>query len=173
VFADSATFGGLYDAVSRINAAFEGPMDTVSFSAALVLTGTRSVLDVSHTLRPNVGVMPATLIPASVADYTSAPESYELFQNYPNPFNPTTTIEFELPQAAFVTLKVYNLLGQEIATLFSREEMTDGLQEVEFDAAGLPTGVYIYRLTADGIADEDEGTAAESFVSVKKMVLVK
>ena len=174
-FADTATYDAMFDAVSRINAAFEGPVDTVDggFTGFLTLTGTRSVMDVYHTLRPNIGVIPATIVPIAVVDYAAVPESFTLQQNYPNPFNPTTTIEFELPQSSLVTLKVYNLLGQEIATLFDREELTDGQQDVEFDATNLPSGVYIYRLIADGIADEDEGTSAQSFVSVKKMVLVK
>ncbi len=174
-WADTATYDAMYDAVSRINAAFEGPVDTVDggFTGFLSLTGTRSILEVAHTLRPNDGVVPARIEPLAMAGFEAEPESYSLRQNYPNPFNPTTTIEFELLQSAVVSLKVYNLLGQEVANLIDREELSDGLQDVEFDATNLPSGVYIYRLVADGVADEYDDAAPQSFVSVKKMVLVK
>lgn len=90
----------------------------------------------------------------------SIPEKFELSQNYPNPFNPTTTIKFALPEAGNVSLKVYNQLGKEVATL------TDGFRnsgtyEINFNASELSSGVYFYKLTAG---------ATEM---VKKMVLVK
>ena len=91
----------------------------------------------------------------------------------PNPFNPTTTISFDLPQTSIVTLKIYNTLGQEGATLFDREELEEGVQEVTFEAQSFATGVYYYRLIADGLADEDNEIAGQTFVSVKKMLLVK
>ena len=100
------------------------------------------------------------------------PDQFSLDQNYPNPFNPTTTIQFTLPQQAFVTLKVYNTLGQEVAKLVDHEMMEGGTQEVEFDASSLTSGVYFYRIVAEGIAD-DEGTPGERFMSVKKMLMIK
>lgn len=72
---------------------------------------------------------------------------YALTQNFPNPFNPTTTIRFSLPEASFVTLKVFDMLGREITELIS-EVKSSGEYEVEFDGTGLPSGTYIYRLTA-------------------------
>lgn len=102
----------------------------------------------------------------------SVPEEYALAQNYPNPFNPSTTIEFELVEPAIVTLKVYNTLGQEVAVLANNELMDDGIQEIEFNASSLASGIYFYRLTAQTVGDE-EGYVSESFVSVKKMVLMK
>lgn len=71
-----------------------------------------------------------------------------------------------------MTLKIYNILGQEVATLLNHESMEDGLQEIQFNANNLPSGVYFYRLSAQGIPDEDGG-AAQSFSAVKKMLLLK
>ncbi len=88
------------------------------------------------------------------------PENFHLHQNYPNPFNPTTTIGYELSANCFVSLKVYDMLGREVKTLVNEVEKAGGY-EVTFDASGLPSGVYFYRLTA--------GT----FVSAKKMLLIK
>jgi hypothetical protein len=88
------------------------------------------------------------------------PSDYNLEQNYPNPFNPTTNIRFNLPEANQVTLKVYNTLGQEAATLVN-EFMNAGTYEVNFDAQNLPTGTYFYSITAG------------DYKSVKKMLLIK
>jgi len=74
------------------------------------------------------------------------PSRFQLEQNYPNPFNPSTTIQFEIPQADFVTLEVYTLLGQEVATLVN-EVRPAGRYTERFDAAGIASGVYLYRLT--------------------------
>jgi hypothetical protein len=88
------------------------------------------------------------------------PIQYSLEQNYPNPFNPTTTISFTLPHSATATLKVFNALGQEVATLVNG--ITEaGRHEVKFDGAGLASGVYFARLISG------------DFASMKKMMLVK
>jgi hypothetical protein len=100
------------------------------------------------------------------------PTVYTLYQNYPNPFNPSTMISFDLPEDALVTLKLYNIVGQEVATLYNREEIGAGTEEVEFDASSLPSGVYIYRLVAEGL-NEDGLTTGSNFTYVKKMMLVK
>jgi hypothetical protein len=75
------------------------------------------------------------------------PEEFLLSQNYPNPFNPTTRISFTLSEAGFVTLKVYDILGREVTTLFSKV-MSAGKYEVDFDASQLPSGTYIYSINA-------------------------
>ena len=81
-----------------------------------------------------------------MANRNSEPETNaELFQNSPNPFNPSTVISFRLPKASFVTLKVYNLLGQEVAVLINGNE-SPGLKNVTFNAGNLPSGLYFYRL---------------------------
>ncbi|MBN1352656.1 SBBP repeat-containing protein [candidate division KSB1 bacterium] len=88
------------------------------------------------------------------------PGRYWLAQNYPNPFNPTTTIEFALPQSAFIRLKVYNLLGEEVATLIA-EQQAAGIHKLNWDATGLASGVYLYRLEAG------------DFVDVQKLILLR
>jgi hypothetical protein len=100
------------------------------------------------------------------------PAQYRLMQNYPNPFNPTTTIEFALPADGLVTLKVYNMLGQEVATLIDNQLMDEGTNEVSFDATSLASGVYFYRLIAQGVANED-GLVGPTVTKVMKMMLVK
>ncbi|MDI6803879.1 MAG: T9SS type A sorting domain-containing protein [Bacteroidota bacterium] len=75
------------------------------------------------------------------------PQEFKLEQNYPNPFNPATTIKFQLPIASSVSLKVYNVLGQEVSDLLNGE-INAGIYEVAFDASKLSSGIYYYRLTA-------------------------
>jgi hypothetical protein len=88
------------------------------------------------------------------------PQGFSLTQNYPNPFNPSTTIEFSLPKQSKVTLTVYNLLGQEVATLVSAT-LGAGRYSTQFDASKLSSGIYVYRLTAD------------NFMKASKMMLIK
>ena len=90
----------------------------------------------------------------------SFPTEYILYQNFPNPFNPTTTIKYQIPEMSFVSLKVYDVLGNEIVTLIN-EEKPIGSYEVEFDGRGLSSGIYFYKLQAG------------SFVETKKMILLK
>ena len=88
------------------------------------------------------------------------PVSYSLGQNYPNPFNPTTRIDYSIKQAGFVTLKIYDMLGKEVAVLVNGNKPA-GYYTVEFNGSNLPSGVYIYRLTAG------------KFSSSKKLMLMK
>jgi len=92
------------------------------------------------------------------------PNQFLVHQNYPNPFNPTTIIRYDLPKESRVVLKIYNTLGQEVKTVV--DGMQDaGFKSVEWQANNLPSGIYIYRLSAE--AD------GKSFVDVKKLLLVK
>ncbi len=77
-------------------------------------------------------------------------KSFELSQNYPNPFNPTTEISFSVAKAGMVTLKVYDILGREVATLVN-ENMSNGKYSISFDASKLSSGTYIYQLNANGV----------------------
>ncbi|MBI5661276.1 MAG: T9SS type A sorting domain-containing protein [Ignavibacterium album] len=96
--------------------------------------------------------------------YSSLPESFILEQNYPNPFNPSTKIKFSIPnvgsELAQTVLMVYDILGNEVATLVN-EEKPAGVYEVEFNASQLSSGIYFYKLTAG------------SFTEIKKMLLIK
>ncbi len=172
-FMPLSIYAGLDTVVAKINGAFDNPAtdDTLQGWASPKLTwkAYTSVYQVSY-LKPNPGVAPKNRHAGETVD--QVPTEFALSQNYPNPFNPTTTIEFELPQTSIVTLKVYNLLGQEVATLFDREEI-ELSETVEFDASSLPSGVYLYRIVAETIADVDAGIGSETFTQVKKMVLVK
>ncbi|MFA3784148.1 T9SS type A sorting domain-containing protein [Melioribacteraceae bacterium 4301-Me] len=78
------------------------------------------------------------------------PNEFRLYQNYPNPFNPTTTIRFSIPQREHVTLKVFDVLGREVATLVDKKQEA-GYYEKKFNAENLPSGMYIYRLTAEKV----------------------
>jgi hypothetical protein len=96
----------------------------------------------------------------AIEDKQIIPSDYNLYQNYPNPFNPSTTIIFSLPQNDRVTLKVFDVLGNEIKQL-TDGNLNAGIHEVKFNAQGLPSGFYIYRLTT------------LNFSSSKKMLLLK
>jgi hypothetical protein len=101
-----------------------------------------------------------TTIATAVENASAVPVQFQLEQNYPNPFNPTTTISFSLPHAANATVKVMNMLGQEVATLVDGY-MAAGSHQVTFDATKLASGSYFYKLTSG------------DFTQVKKMMLVK
>jgi hypothetical protein len=88
------------------------------------------------------------------------PQNFVLYQNYPNPFNPSTTIKFALPKASHVLLKVYNLLGQDVATLVN-ETLGPGTYERTFNAGGLASGVYLYRLQSG------------EFLTTKKLIMMR
>jgi len=88
------------------------------------------------------------------------PKVYALRQNYPNPFNPTTTISFDLPEAANVQLVIYNMMGQQVAEL-KNENMQPGFYKMNFNASHLASGVYIYRIQAN------------NFAAIKKMTILK
>lgn len=81
------------------------------------------------------------------SSFEVTPSDFKLFQNYPNPFNPTTTISFQLPEQSEVTIKVFNLLGREVATLLD-EIKPAGLHKIEFNASELTSGIYFYQLRA-------------------------
>lgn len=113
-------------------------------------TNTGKLFKISELISP-IGIHPIS---------TEIPKSYSLSQNYPNPFNPVTKIRFSLPHAGNVRLTVYDALGKEIKLLVN-ENLQAGIYETDFDAANIPSGVYFYRIEADG------------FTETKKMILLK
>jgi hypothetical protein len=146
----------------------EFSIDTSQIYWAVDYTGTkieRGVLIRKEKLfffNPATGALVGTTVFTNVSrdETIGIPSTFALHQNYPNPFNPSTTISYDLPVRARVKLVIYNLLGQEVATLVNGEQ-EPGRYNVKFDASGLPSGIYFYRLEAS------------KFVDVKKMILVK
>jgi hypothetical protein len=98
--------------------------------------------------------------PTGSIDKIILPAQFVLEQNYPNPFNPTTMLSFVISQSSFVSLKVFDVIGKEMATLIN-EEKPAGNYEIQFDASGLSSGIYYYRLEANG------------YSKTNKMVLLK
>ena len=98
---------------------------------------------------------------SDIKNETVLPVEFSLSQNYPNPFNPSTKIEYSLPVEGNITIKIFNILGQEVRTLINNELTSAGKHTVTFNAISLPTGIYIYRLQAG------------NFSSNKKMILLK
>jgi hypothetical protein len=91
---------------------------------------------------------------------TAQPQRFSLEQNYPNPFNPSTNISFSIPTQSFVSLKVFDLIGREVATLVS-EQMSAGSHSKQWNANGITSGIYFYQLKSD------------KFTETKKLVLLK
>ena len=102
-----------------------------------------------------------TIAPIGITNLnTGVPKVYSLHQNYPNPFNPSTKIKFDIPAQGHVTIKLYDILGNEVATLLDAEQ-NPGYYAAEFNASSYASGVYFYKMETP------------SFTSVKRMVLVK
>ena len=136
-----------------------------------VRVSTPGVLNLSAALLPEVLVknairivhtneMPPPPPDGSTAMERTIPKEYGLAQAYPNPFNPTTIINYQLPTDNWVTIKVYNVLGEEVTTLVD-ERQDAGYKSVKWNASSIPSGMYFYRMTVG------------SFVDVKKMLLLK
>jgi len=140
---------GTYEAT--ITAPVAMGYDTVS---AVVISGTDSV---SIFWKPIIYYAN----PVSISDKPISPNEYYLYQNSPNPFNPSTIIKYQIPEAGFVSLKIFDIVGNEVATLVNQKENA-GTHEVEFSAKGLSaSGVYFYKMQVN------------DFVNSKKMILLK
>ena len=119
-----------------------------------------STVNPGGEIRGNIGVgIPIATNVDQVS--SSVPAAFSLKQNYPNPFNPSTTIEFDIPSASHVSLKIYNMLGQEVAVLVD-EARQAGNQQVTFDAKRFASGIYLYRLSSN-----------YGFAKTMKMLLLK
>jgi hypothetical protein len=169
------------------DASFSNPTkmgDTVSFTTKDVLSYVSTAIGVTLTSGQSIyfRVLPWYTGAASASKYfltqyavikgttlggtgvqlagNGIPNKFELNQNFPNPFNPSTMISYGIPKESDVTIKVFNVLGQEVATLFAGHQVA-GTHSVTFDASKLSSGVYLYRVEAG------------NSVAVKKMVLMK
>jgi hypothetical protein len=138
---------------------------TISYSF-LTKSGAAVAVVASDTTAPNSGIIQtdgvtwSNNIAVSVENKDQIPTQYSLNQNYPNPFNPNTTINYQLVSGSYISLKVYDILGNIVAILVD-EEKPAGSYEVSFNASQLSSGIYFYKLKAG------------SFVETKKMILMK
>ncbi|MBI3364953.1 MAG: choice-of-anchor D domain-containing protein, partial [Ignavibacteriae bacterium] len=168
------------DVLQKINGAFAdggNQKDTISFLPKTRLQGVKPIAQVAF-LHKTPGIVPESFAAYDVNN-TDIPLMYVLYQNYPNPFNPTTIIRFDLPEPSVVTLKVFNVLGQQVALPIEYQVMEDGVHEVEFDGQALPSGVYFYQVIASGNVNDDgeitprDAGAGHQFTDIKKMLLIR
>jgi hypothetical protein len=140
------------------------PFDTTRIYAVGIYNGiepsTRKEKNLFVLIDPITGQVLSSFTKVEKDEAVGIPTNFALYQNYPNPFNPATTITYDLPVKSNVKLIVYNILGQEVATLVNGEQEA-GRYNVKFDASGLPSGVYFYKLEAG------------KYVEIKKMILMK
>ncbi|MCH7965142.1 MAG: T9SS type A sorting domain-containing protein [Bacteroidetes bacterium] len=142
--------------------------DVVQYVSELIIDGDDTNDELAKDLAESVnnqqtiatGIVPEGTIVFKQGLLSGEVLTYKLFDNYPNPFNPATTIKYQIPNAGFVTLNVYDVLGNEVATLVN-ERKEEGRYEITFDASTLSSGVYIYQLRVN------------EFVDTKKMILMK
>ncbi|MBS4027546.1 MAG: T9SS type A sorting domain-containing protein, partial [Ignavibacteriales bacterium] len=175
----NAFYETLHVSLTRINKAFLDTVDSNDFvlndnaiqwySPLKLRSGIGKPLYLSPFLR-STGKSTTSDVVNTLQSNT--PSKFELYQNYPNPFNPTTTIEYYLPTSAFVTLKIFNVLGQEVATVLNNKLVEEGYDEISVDASRLSSGVYYYRLAAiqsNNNVDEFD----REFVQTKKFIVIK
>ncbi|MBS4034202.1 MAG: T9SS type A sorting domain-containing protein [Ignavibacterium sp.] len=169
----SSSSGPIYDTVEVYNpitnvwtTGTSMPVSVASFDG-YALDGKIYMYGGSCTTHPNIGICDIwefTPSPVSVDSDVSAPIEFTLEQNYPNPFNPSTTIKYSIPELSFMTIKIYDVLGSELAILVN-EEKPVGSYELSWSAVNLSSGVYFYQLSAKG--------GAGSYLETKKMILIK
>jgi len=147
---------------------FKSTNDGVSFTnAGLTISADQSLsyqnrilVATSGTSNGGVWIYVDSTISGITNSNTASPDKFLLFQNYPNPFNPGTNIRYQIINNSYITLKIFDILGKEIAALVN-EKQNAGIYNIEWDAENYSSGIYFYKLTADGFTD------------IKKMVLLK
>ena len=144
---NSITFGSNVTVANTGDVTLDAPLITIK-DMVYVIEGGKLVI-LSETSAVNVDLQES-----------NSPNIFRLKQNYPNPFNPITTINYFIPEKSIVTLSIFDILGNVVATLVN-EEKPVGEYEVEFDALNFPSGVYFYRLQAG------------DFIQTKKMILLR
>jgi cyclomaltodextrinase / maltogenic alpha-amylase / neopullulanase len=132
--------------------------ELANFSVSLPAYG--SAIYTISTEEQSVVLPPIPPIVSVEEELASQPDDYKLFQNYPNPFNPTTTIRYSITSPDLVRIKIYDILGREVKTLVNEFKQA-GSYEVQFDASGLASGIYLYRIESG------------PFIQTKKMILLK
>lgn len=145
--------------ISFAGGTFEGSGISLAFSAGEVVAGNFESPSMRLTGGFGNGV---DLVSTSNEDILlDLPTQFRLSQNYPNPFNPSTNIQFDLPKPSDVKLEVFNAIGAKVATL-TNERKSAGFYTIRFDASHLASGMYLYRLVANG-----------KVISTQKMLLIK
>ena len=153
-----------------VSLAFVGGLglDNINSITALRLNTKYAISAFNTLVNENTSGLEFSYTPPQTASPT-LPEHYVLSQNFPNPFNPTTTIEYQLPQDAFVKLVVYDILGREVKTLVN-EQKAAGSYKVLFDSSNLPSGVYFCRIT---FTNSESKLANDNLSKVIKMMVLK
>lgn len=145
--------------ISFMAGTFEGTSVTMNFTGGEAVSGvfTNSSINVTGGFGNGVDLVPTSneLLREDI------PEVFRLNQNYPNPFNPSTNISFDLPRTSNVRLEVFNSIGARVSTLIN-EQKSAGRYTYQFEAGDLASGIYFYRLVADG-----------NLISTQKMLLIK
>jgi hypothetical protein len=166
IYLKSSFDGKTWSTLTRVNptANTTTGKSTSGFSSALIDDANIGIAWIDTTTGYDEFFYRSMAIPTAptvgVAEIKTAPKQFALDQNYPNPFNPTTVIRYQLAKSGMVNLKIFDLLGKEVAVLVN-EEKAEGTYSVTFHAVNLPSGVYFYRLESNGNA------------MVKKLVLMK
>jgi hypothetical protein len=163
---DGVTTNGRDNSLEWAAVLLDAVWNTCSDMGYIELLPDHKIKYVAESLRDPTIVNPhpewyiPTAGPSAVSQQSAVVKSFALRQNYPNPFNPSTRIEFSVPKSTFVTVKVFNLLGEEVGTLAS-QQFNAGRYTVDWNARSAPSGVYFYRLTAG------------PFVDTKRMLLLR
>jgi len=144
---DQLSFFNFRSAEESIERIEKGNSKEAEFSFDVNITDDASRID---TLRFQITGSEGTLQQKEILIGYELPTEYVLEQNYPNPFNPSTTIRFAIPEAGRYTIKVYNILGQEVVTLLN-EELNAGVHNVKFNASNIASGMYIYKLSGEKV----------------------
>ena len=164
---NSATTGS--DGVATFKSANTKSSGTITFTVTDVVKDGWTYDRAANFADPASGSISSPLGKQTAENDESAiPDNYALFNNYPNPFNPSTKIKYSIPEETYVMLKVYDVLGKEIASLVNQNQQP-GYYEIEFDASNLSNDVYFYVLRAG----DPESSSGQVFVETKKMVLLK
>ncbi|MCW8848874.1 MAG: T9SS type A sorting domain-containing protein, partial [Melioribacteraceae bacterium] len=155
IFADSANEGQVF---------IDSTVSDASGNFSITLSSLPNLPNITATARDALGNTSEFSSPMIITDLDNAedniPIEYTLNQNYPNPFNPSTIISYQIPSCGHVSLKIYDILGNEIETLISKKQSA-GKYEIVFDAKNISSGVYFYRLKT------------ENYTITKKMIYLE